>query len=87
VGYPGHYPKNLPISGLANAGKSGQTLIFQAGTTTSELGELVTSGGRVLAVTSYGETLQAAVQHSLKELEQIHFEGMYFREDIGYEFS
>ena len=86
-GYPGQYPKNLPISGLENTGKSSQTLIFQAGTAASDAGQLVTSGGRVLAVTSYGETLTEAVQHSLKALEQIHFEGMYFRKDIGYEFS
>ena len=86
-GYPGNYSKNLPISGLANTGKSSQTLIFQAGTAASDAGQLVTSGGRVLAVTSYGETLTEAVQHSLKALEQIHFEGMYFRKDIGYEFS
>ena len=86
-GYPGNYSKNLPISGLENTGKSSQTLIFQAGTAASDAGQLVTSGGRVLAVTSYGETLPEAVQHSLKALEQIHFESMYFRKDIGYEFS
>ncbi|MEI8110234.1 MAG: phosphoribosylamine--glycine ligase [Chitinophagia bacterium] len=86
-GYPGQYPKNLPIYGLANTGKGSETLIFQAGTAASDTGQLVTSGGRVLAVTSYGETLTEAVQHSLKELEQIHFEGMFFRKDIGYEFS
>ncbi|MCA6481254.1 MAG: phosphoribosylamine--glycine ligase, partial [Chitinophagaceae bacterium] len=63
----------------------GDTLVFQAGTTNK--GEaIVTSGGRVLAVTAFGDTLTSAVQHARTTLDRIHFEGMYFRSDIGYEF-
>jgi len=47
---------------------------------------IVTNGGRVLAVTSYGNNIADAMNKSKKVLEQIHFEGMYYRRDIGYEF-
>jgi len=84
-GYPGAYAKNIPITGWELAPKHPQTLVFHAGTTQTNEG-LVTSGGRVVAVTSFGDTLGEAVQHSIATLEQIQFEGMYYRKDIGYEF-
>jgi phosphoribosylamine--glycine ligase len=50
-------------------------------------GKVVTSGGRVLTVTSYGDTVSAAVARSKETLQQISFEGMYYRQDIGFEFE
>lgn len=84
-GYPGNYPKNRVITGLDTIAAGGDTLVFQAGTTKKEEA-IVTSGGRVLAVTAFGDTLTSAVQHARTTLDRIHFEGMYFRSDIGYEF-
>lgn len=83
-GYPTGYKTGYPIKGIDQFfGK--QTLIFQAGTR-EEDGKVLTNGGRVLAVTSYGENIKEAVQSSLEVLGQIHYEGIYFREDIGHEF-
>jgi phosphoribosylamine--glycine ligase len=85
-GYPGDYRKGLLITGLEKAGADSGSLVFHAGTT--EAGEeVVTNGGRVLAVTSYGESIGEAVERSKKVLEEIAFEGIYFRKDIGYEFA
>nr|MBP7389246.1 phosphoribosylamine--glycine ligase [Chitinophagales bacterium] len=52
-----------------------------------EQGNIVTNGGRVLAVTSYGSSIQEAVSASNKAIEQIEFEAKYDRKDIGYEFK
>ncbi|MGZ8510267.1 MAG: phosphoribosylamine--glycine ligase [Chitinophagaceae bacterium] len=83
-GYPGFYEKGFEIKGLD--GKYGkQSLIFQAGT--KELnGKIVTNGGRVYCITSYGASTEEAVNTSLDVLEYVHFEGIYYRSDIGYEF-
>ena len=83
-GYPNTYEKGIEISGLnMDPGKS--SLIFQAGT--KKDGDLIiTSGGRVLCVTSYGENIDEAAERSLLMLDEIHFEGIYYRTDIGYEF-
>ncbi len=84
-GYPLAYEKGYEISGLE--GKYGkQSLIFQAGTK-SEQDKILTNGGRVLCVTSYGESIEDAVNTSLDVLDHINFEGMYYRTDIGYEFK
>ena len=84
-GYPGAYEKGFEISGLNDdCGKD--TLIFQAGTKETE-GKIVTNGGRVLCVTSYGVNIQEAADHSLQILEEINYEGIYYRSDIGYEFK
>lgn len=83
-GYPGDYKKGLPISGL-EAVKDGGSLVFHAGTTQTN-DAVVTNGGRVLCVTSFGETVAAAVDQSKQVLKEIHFEEMYYRNDIGYEF-
>jgi phosphoribosylamine---glycine ligase len=82
-GYPGSYEKGYVISGL-NTAHDG-SLIFHSGTRL-EKGEVVTSGGRVLCVTSYAGSLQDAIRKSMTVLTQIDFDGMYFRRDIGYEF-
>ncbi|MDE3251789.1 MAG: phosphoribosylamine--glycine ligase [Bacteroidota bacterium] len=84
-GYPGDYQKNFRISGLTDF-HSEESMIFHAGTKLAG-DEVVTNGGRVLAVTSYGNTLSEAVARSKKVLEKISFEGMYYRKDIGYEFD
>ena len=83
-GYPTGYEKGYEITGLNNKyGKD--TLIFYAGTK-EEKGKILTNGGRVLCVTSYGTNISEAVANSLDVLENINYEGIYYRNDIGYEF-
>jgi phosphoribosylamine--glycine ligase len=83
-GYPGDFTKGFAIDGLAIRPDEG-TMVFQAGTTEKE-GHILSSGGRVLCVTALAPTLKEAVATSKKALEGISFEGMYYRDDIGYEF-
>jgi len=89
-GYPGEYRKNLPINGLKDVAVgtnlADDSLIFHAGTKMVD-DLIVTNGGRVLTVTSYGTTIGEAVKKSKSILEKIHFEGIYYRKDIGYEFE
>lgn len=84
-GYPGDYEKGKEINLPGNVQEA--SIIFHAGTKSDTNGKLVSNGGRVLAVTSFGKDIANAVQLSKKALSDIHFEGMYFRSDIGYEFS
>lgn len=84
-GYPGNYEKGFVIEGL-NKPLPTDSLIFHAGTAEKD-GKVVTSGGRVLAVTSYGNTVSSAVVKSKEVLHQLSFDGMYFRQDIGFEFE
>ncbi len=79
-GYPGSYPKGKAISG--NLQPEG-SIVFHAGTSIDADGQLVTAGGRVMAVTSLADTIEAAREKSYKALENIHFDGMYRRGDIG----
>lgn len=79
-GYPGTYEKGKEISGCENIGNS---LVFHAGTTSGDQGCIVTSGGRVMAVTSLASTLGAAFELSYQNAEKIHFEGKTFRNDLG----
>ena len=83
-GYPGDYEKGKVILGLSDPLPEG-SIIFHAGTSIED-GDVVTSGGRVLAVTSLASGLNQAVDQSLSVLENLFFEDMYFRADIGYEF-
>jgi len=83
-GYPGSYEKGLPITGLSTPLPE-DSLVFHAGTR-QENGEVLTSGGRVLCVTSFAETVYEAVDKSRDVLENIYFDGIYYRRDIGYEF-
>lgn len=78
-GYPEDYEKGKIISGIENVSDS---IVFHAGTKTQN-GEITTNGGRVLAVTSYGETFQEALSKSYESISKVHFENMYFRRDIG----
>ena len=83
-GYPTGYEKGYEINGIDRSyGK--ETLIFHAGTK-EENGKIVTNGGRVLSVTSYGRDIEEAVNQSLDVLDQIEYEGIYYRTDIGHEF-
>jgi phosphoribosylamine--glycine ligase len=81
AGYPGTPRTGDPISGIEKAEALGAK-IFQAGTAKSGDG-LATSGGRVLGVTASGDTLQSAIDGAYRAAEQIHFEGMQYRKDIG----
>lgn len=81
-GYPGDYQKGKIISGLEQVEGS---IIFQAGTKAGDAG-LVTSGGRVMAITSLAEKLKAALAASYRNAERISFEGKCCRKDIGWEF-
>ena len=85
-GYPGGYKKNIEITGLEDIEEISDSIVFHAGTKLQG-NTLVTNGGRVLAVTSFGENIGAAVHKSKEVLQQIHFDGMYYRNDIGYEFK
>lgn len=82
-GYPGDYEKGKTVRLPQHTGDS---IIFHAGTRV-EGDHVVTNGGRVLAVTSSGNSIQQAVVQSKEILEQVSFEGMYYRQDIGYEFE
>ncbi|WP_290795198.1 phosphoribosylamine--glycine ligase [Flavihumibacter sp. UBA7668] len=84
-GYPGDYEKGKIIKGLDKVG-SEESLVFHAGTA-EKGGKIVTNGGRVLCVTSFGSTVTEAVDRSKKILERIEFEGMNYRKDIGFEFN
>lgn len=78
-GYPGSYEKGFPITGI---NKVDGSIVFHAGTTMAN-GQVVTSGGRVIAVSSYGETKAEALTKSMQEARKIEFTGKYYRKDIG----
>ena len=79
-GYPGSYPKGKVITGCENVTDS---ILFHAGTKINEAGELVTSGGRVISVSSYGKDIADALANSYVSINKVDFEGKYFRRDIG----
>lgn len=80
-GYPKSYPKGIEITGLSNGQLDGVT-VYHAGTKLQD-NKLVTSGGRVLGVTTLGDTLENALKKSYDAVEKIHFEGAHYRRDIG----
>ena len=81
-GYPEAYEKGKVITGIEEAKGS---IVFHSGTKRGAEGELLTSGGRVLAVTSYGDSKQAALDQSFASIAKIHFDKSYFRRDIGFD--
>ena len=83
----GHYETGKVITGIEDAealsGPGQQVIVFHAGTTRNEAGELVTSGGRVLGVTALAEDLRAACDLANAACDRIHFDGAFHRRDIG----
>lgn len=82
-GYPEQYKKNIAINNLPQ--DSAESIVFHAGTK-QEGKQLLSNGGRVLAVTSFGENIKDCAAKSSKAIEQIDFKAKYYRKDIGYEF-
>ena len=80
-GYPEAYEKGKEITGLAAIEDS---IPFHAGAVLNE-GKVVTSGGRVIAITSYGDTYQEAIKKSYQSIKKLHFDKMYYRKDIGFD--
>lgn len=82
-GYPGSYEKGKAISGFEDVASDDGTIVFHAGTKEGPDGMTLTSGGRVLAVTAYGDDIPAAVAAARRGADKITFEGAYHRSDIG----
>jgi phosphoribosylamine---glycine ligase len=83
-GYPGDYETGIEIEGLPQE-ENGETIVFHSGTRQKET-EVVTNGGRVLAITSFGKNIGDAALKSKEALRHIYFDGINYRRDIGYEF-
>jgi phosphoribosylamine---glycine ligase len=81
-GYPGNYAKGSPINLPLF---SHPTIVFHAGTRFGQNGQLVSNGGRVLAVSSYGRNMEEALQHSYAALKKIDFPEGFYRNDIGFD--
>ena len=82
-GYPGSYEKGKVIRGLDEAAKIEDVVVFHAGTTTNDAGEVVTNGGRVLGVTALGDTVAAAKLQAYKAVKCIRWDGAWCRKDIS----
>ena len=80
-GYPEDYEKGFEITGIENIEDA---IAFHAGTTLKD-GKIVTNGGRVIAVTSFGESFQEAIKKSYQNIDKLYFDKMYFRKDIGFD--
>lgn len=80
-GYPEGYEKGKQITGME---KVSDSIVFHAGAK-NEDGKVVTSGGRVMAITSYGNTYKEAIKKSYQNIENLHFDKMYYRKDIGFD--
>jgi len=83
-GYPDDYQKGKEITGVEH---DNDVLLFHAGTSINEQGKPITSGGRVIAITALKPTLEQAIETCYKQAGKIHFDGVYFRKDIGKEFQ
>ncbi len=81
-GYPGAYEKGKEITGIEDAEQIPGVVAFHAGTRLQDK-KLITAGGRVLGVTAAGETLEVALKKAYEAATKIHFDGMYYRKDIG----
>ncbi|WP_452225491.1 phosphoribosylamine--glycine ligase [Lacinutrix chionoecetis] len=80
-GYPEAYEKGKEITGLE---KIEDSIVFHAGAQKTD-GKIITSGGRVMAITSYGETYKEAIKKSYRNIEKLHFDKMNYRKDIGFD--
>lgn len=83
-GYPEEYQKGKIITGFD---KISDSIVFHAGTKLDEAGNVVSNGGRVLAVTSYGNDYEEAIKKSYQNIDKLHFDTMYFRKDIGFDLA
>jgi phosphoribosylamine--glycine ligase len=83
AGYPGSYKTGLPITGLDEAAQVPGVQVFHSGSSLAD-GQLLTAGGRVLGVTAAAPTLEEALARAYEAMALIHFEGMYYRRDIGH---
>ena len=81
-GYPEKYQKGKVISGLERLEKMKDMIVFHAGTKFQE-GRVVTSGGRVLGITAWDDTISKAKEKAYKGVNEIYFEDMYYRKDIA----
>jgi phosphoribosylamine--glycine ligase len=81
-GYPDHYEKGKVITGLEQAEKLNNVVVFHAGTAQKD-GSVVTNGGRVLGVTATGDSIADAKKKAYEAVDKIKFEGVYFRRDIA----
>jgi phosphoribosylamine--glycine ligase len=82
-GYPAAYEKGNAITGISDAEATG-ALVFHAGTSRGEKGQVLTSGGRVLGVVALGETFARALENAYQGVEKINWKGAFFRRDIGH---
>lgn len=80
-GYPESYEKGKEITGIGNVSDS---ILFHAGAK-NEGNKIITSGGRVMAVTSYGQDYNEALKKSYQNIEKLHFDKMYYRKDLGFD--
>ncbi|WP_179334401.1 phosphoribosylamine--glycine ligase [Winogradskyella costae] len=80
-GYPEAYEKGKEITGVDTVSES---IVFHAGAVEKD-GKVLTSGGRVMAITSYGNTYPEAIKKSYQSIEKLHFDKMYYRKDIGFD--
>ena len=83
AGYPGNYKTGFPIAGLSSAAQVPGVQIFHSGSARLG-GQLVTGGGRVLAAAAAAPSLQEALARTYQAMAEIHFEGIYYRRDIGH---
>lgn len=83
-GYPEEFTKGYPISGINNSNDD-ESIVFHAGTTLNKDKQIITNGGRVLAVSAYGTTKDEAVANCYKRAEEIEYKDKYFRTDIGFD--
>ena len=83
AGYPGSYKTGLPITGLVEAARIPGVQVFHSGSSLAD-GQLLTAGGRVLGVTAAAPTLEEALARAYEAMALIHFDGIYYRRDIGH---
>jgi phosphoribosylamine--glycine ligase len=83
AGYPGPYQKGFPIRGLEEAANVPHTKVFHAGTARNEQGQIVTAGGRVLAVTALGDSIAQAKLYAYQAVKCIRWDGAWCRKDIA----
>ena len=81
-GYPGKYQKRKAISGLERLEKMKDVIVFHAGTKFQD-DKIITSGGRVLGITAWDETISKAKERAYRGVKEIYFEDMYYRKGIG----